>query len=95
MPKFVVKLTDKKTSKDYYVLYSTIVDSIVSQFNDLEDAKQYLKSNIIPSEHDNVLNSLQSTGVSNPYYTLDDVLFGNDDDCETVEELIEKFVVKS
>jgi hypothetical protein len=95
MPKFVVKLNDKKTDKDYYILWSTIVDGAIRQFKGLEDATNYLKETHIPSECEISIKSLATQGVSNPFYSISDILDVNDENCETVEDLVEKYVEQS
>jgi hypothetical protein len=92
MPKFVVKLNDMKTNKDYYILWSTIIDGATRQFKDFEEAKKYLKDTLIPIEYIKGVRALESQGVSNPYYTISNILETNDEGCDTVEELIEKYV---
>lgn len=95
MPRFVVKLTDKKEkNKEWFLLWSTIVDGAVRQFNGLEDAKQYLKETLIPIEFIKGMRSLKTQGTSNPFYCLQDILDCNDEGCSTEEELIEKYVDK-
>ncbi len=92
MPRFVVKLNDKKTNKDYYLLWSTIVNGATRQFKDSEEVDKYLKETLIPSEYEKSVKALETQNVSNPYYSIDDILSANDMDCETVEELIENYV---
>lgn len=95
MPRFVVKLVDKKEkNKEWFLLWSTIVDGATRQFNGLEDAMQYLKETLIPSEFELSTNSLASQRTSNPFYCLQDILDCNDEGCSTEEELIEKYVDK-
>lgn len=95
MPRFIVKLTDKKEkNKEWFLLWSTIVDGATRQFNGLEDATEYLKENLIPIEFIKGVRSLKTQGTSNPFYSIQDILDCNDEGCSTEEELIEKYVDK-
>jgi hypothetical protein len=41
MPRFIIKITDKSTRKDYYLDYSTVVDAPVTHGMDLIKFKEY------------------------------------------------------
>lgn len=41
MPVYIVKLTDKKDSKDYYLEWSTVVDAPVTRGMSLDEFKRY------------------------------------------------------
>jgi len=95
MPRFIVKLVDKKEkNKEWFLLWSTIVDGATRQFKGQEDAIQYLNEHSIASELEASINSLAVQRTSNPFYCIDDILDCNDEGCSTEEELIEKYVDK-
>jgi hypothetical protein len=43
MPRYIIKLHDKKENKDYYLEWSTVVDAPVTYGQSLEDFKEYYK----------------------------------------------------
>lgn len=95
MPRFIVRLTDTKTEKDYFLLWSTIIDSPLQQFNGQEDATEYLKETLIPSEFELSSNSLASQRTSNPNYSLQDIYDTNCDGIRSMKGLVARFVQKT
>lgn len=73
MPRMFIKLEDKKTKKEYFVGWSTISDSINS---DVMDAESFKKNVTLTDEQQ---KSLDETGCSNPYYTIDELIECSDD----------------
>lgn len=43
MPKYIIKLTDENTQKDYYLEWSTIVDAPVTYGMTVDEFKEYYK----------------------------------------------------
>lgn len=44
MPRYIVKLNDPKTKKDYYMEWSTVVDTPVTNGMSLEEFNEYYKN---------------------------------------------------
>lgn len=79
MPKFIVKLTDKKTKIDYYLNWSTIVDAPTSEPVALKDAMEYLLESFVSKGLGiKAYNNLIKTGCSSPYYSANEVIEGSD-----------------
>lgn len=91
MPRFVIKLKDKKNKKVHFLLWSTIVDAPVQTFEGLDDATKFLKENCTPSVFKESMDSLKRKGISNPHYSIDDVINCNIENCSTVEDLIKTY----
>ena len=43
MPRFIIKITDEKDNKDYYMMWSTVVDAPVTYGLSLDEFKEYFK----------------------------------------------------
>ena len=73
MPKMFLKLEDKKRKKTFFVGWSTISDSVSSEIMD----EEYFKKNVTLTEEEQ--KSLDETGCSSPYYTIEELLSCSDD----------------
>jgi hypothetical protein len=82
MPRMFIKVENKKTKKEYFVGWSTISDSVNS---DVMDAESFKKNVTLTDEQQ---KSLDETGCSNPYYTIEE-LVDCSDDFPTMKALIE------
>ncbi len=91
MPKFIIKLTDKKKKKDYYLEWSTLVDSATSGAMSFEEAKALLAKIFSRNQLRKVLSDLNLRGVSTPFYTLQDCLYTNSDGCRSYDEMIKQY----
>lgn len=79
MPRFIIKITDKSTLKDYYLDYSTIVDAPVTYGMDLITFKEYYLQEYGEEEYkrlDERLQRVEKNGISGhyPFNDLSEVL---------------------
>jgi hypothetical protein len=96
MPRYIIKLTDN--DKDYYLLWSTIVDAPVTHGMSLEDFKiayeqEYGRSGM--SDLSQRLERVEQTGSSEYMGNLESLLghnrAGENESCLTKEEIIKKY----
>lgn len=80
MPRMYVKIKDEN-NKEYFFGWSTISDSVSSDVMDKETFNENVQLT------DEELKRLDETGVTNPYYTLDELIECSDD-FPTFEELL-------
>ena len=88
MPRMFIKLEDKEKDQTYYFEWSTISDSINSKIANGFGAFFFMYNTLSYTDFEGDLKRLKETGVSNPHYTLDELLECSDD-FNTVEELLE------
>lgn len=99
MPRYIIKLSNPLNNKDYYLDWSTIVDAPITHGMEIEEFKEYYKSNygILSYEHElpKRLERVSRYGTSSLVSTLDDLIMcnkaGDDGHCLTYEEIIEKY----
>ena len=82
MPRMFIKVENKKTKKEYFVGWSTISDSVNS---DVMDAESFKKNITLTDEQQ---KSLDETGCSNPYYTVEELVECSND-FPTMKSLID------
>ncbi len=78
MPKYIVKLTDKKTNTDYYMEWSTVVDAPVTFGLSREAFEEYYQERYRPADYSELskrMNRVEKWGTSSI-------------DGETAEEMI-------
>jgi len=102
MPKYIIKLTDENTQKDYYLQWSTIVDAPVTYGMTLDELKKYYKKyNGLDGMGplDARLERVEKNGTSGyyPFDNLNNLIKGNragDDEKELSKiEIIEKYCI--
>lgn len=79
MGRFIIKITDEKFNKDYYMEWSTVVDAPVTYGLDLEEFKEYYKEEYGKSGMNDLnerLERVEKTGSSGiaPFGKLEDLL---------------------
>ena len=78
MPRMFIKLEDKKNKTAYFFEWSTISDSVNSQVV-TEDQFKFMYDQLGYTNYQEDLKNLNETGVSNPHYTLEELLECSDD----------------
>ena len=99
MPRYIIKLSNSFNNKNYYLEWSTIVDTPLTHGMEIEEFKEYYKNNygILSFEHElpERLERVEKSGTSSLSSTLEDLIrtnnAGNDGQCLTYEEIIEKY----
>lgn len=98
MPRFIIKLSDEITGKDYYIEWSTVVDAPVTYGVSLEDFKEYYKNeygNNGMKGFDSLIEETNKSGTSSPYYNLQSLLdynrAGENDKTLDKESILEKY----
>lgn len=79
MPRFIIKIVDESTQKDYYLDYSTVVDAPVTYGMDLIKFKEYYLEEYGKIEYERLeerLERVEKNGCSGhyPFNNLKDVL---------------------
>lgn len=100
MGKFILKITDDKTKKDYYMEWSTVVDAPITYGLDLNEFKEYYKSQYcergmmdLPER----MKRVEKTGSSGmpPYNKLDDFFkfnkAGSNESCIDKEGILNRY----
>jgi len=102
MSRYIIKLTDKKTKKDYYLEWSTIVDAPVTWGMTLKEFKKYYKAQYGRAGLDELPSRLQrveATGTSSMHkLTAEDCIAGNRAGKKevhlTYEEIVSYYCIK-
>jgi hypothetical protein len=74
MPRMFIKLEDKEMKKTYFFEWSTISDSINSQVVTSETRFAFMYEMLGYGDLAGDTQRLNETGVSSPFYTLDELL---------------------
>ena len=98
MPRLIMKLTD--AGKDYYLVWSTIVDAPITDGMPLEEFKEWYKFEYgrasLTRELPDQMNLVEANGVSARAETLNEVLScnraGPDEEKLTKDQIIEKYI---
>jgi len=99
MPSYIIKLTDEKDNKDYYMEWSTIVDAPTTYGVDLDKFKENYKDEYGKSgmgELDQRLDRIAKHGTSARDGTTVRELIscnraGENEECLTEEEILDKY----
>lgn len=101
MPRYIVKLVDKKENKDYYMEWSTVVDAPVTYGMGLEEFKAYYKDEYGKQGMDGLderLTRVNEKGTSAMMYDSAEDLIefnraGKDGTCLTFEQIIAEYCI--
>lgn len=102
MPRYIVKLVDKKENKDYYMEWSTVVDAPVTYGMSLEEFKTYYKDEYGKQGMDGLderLNRVNEKGTScmldkSAEETISFNRAGKNGECISVEEIFRIFCIE-
>ena len=100
MPRLCFKLHDDKFNKDYYLEWSSVVDSFITNGMSLEEYKEYyLKEygNAYADQLESDLKRIEKNGSNSRtgFTTLESILdfncCGSNDECLTLEEILDQY----
>ena len=101
MGRYIIKISDEKTNKDYYMEWSTIVDAPVTYGLELQEFKDYYRDEYGANEIsalDERLKRVDTKGISAHDETLEDLLgcnrAGKKETCLTKQEILEQYCLK-
>jgi hypothetical protein len=99
MPRYIMKITDEKENKDYYLLWSSVVDAPVTYGMSLDEFKEFYKGEYGDDGMlglNDRLERVEKTGTSAALYNSTDSFFeynraGENETCLDKEGILDKY----
>lgn len=102
MPRFIIKLTDEKTNRDFYLMWSSVVDAPITYGMDLGDFREWYRfeyGNQGMNVFEQKIQTVNERGISSwPYYkNLDEAILcnraGENETQLSKEQLLDKYCI--